>query len=83
MSADLFKLIKEQVSITKLADISRDRKLPSEIFEMVRQKEVVPNGPMTLQEANRHQIDLVNIRSHFHEESESDLESVQYSFCEH
>lgn len=62
---------------------TQGRKMPPEILDIVRQKGVMPKGLMTVEEAREHRLELINIRSRFHETSEDDWQSVEYSFCEH
>ncbi|KFY72305.1 hypothetical protein V499_07558 [Pseudogymnoascus sp. VKM F-103] len=60
-----------------------DRKLPTEIMEMVRENGLATQGLMTVEEARHHREELMNVRSRFHEKAEQEWEGVEYFFCEH
>ncbi|ELR01865.1 hypothetical protein VC83_06311 [Pseudogymnoascus destructans] len=61
----------------------RGRKLPTEIFEMVKKNGVPTRGLMTPKEARYHREELMKERSRFHERAEKGWENVEYFFCEH
>lgn len=59
------------------------RKLPTEVMEMVRKNDIMPQGLMTAEEARHHREELMKVRSRFHEKAEVGWEQVEYFFCEH
>jgi hypothetical protein len=87
MPPELLQLLLEQGLSKKFPknDLSQTqgRKMPPEILDIVRQKDIMSKGLMTVEEARQHRLELINIRSRFHETSEDGWQSVEYSFCEH
>jgi Protein of unknown function (DUF4246) len=87
MPPDIFQLLSEKGLSKKFPKNDLDQiqggKLPPEILELVRQHDVLSKGLMTVEEARHHRQRLMDIRSRFHENSESGWQSVEYSFCEH
>jgi hypothetical protein len=88
MPCEIFQLVLEKGLARKFPknDLNQvhDRGLPAEILDMVRQEEgVLPKDLMTVEEAAQHRLELMDVRSRFHDTSEDDWQSVQYSFCEH
>jgi hypothetical protein len=54
-----------------------------EVLGIVPPISITPKGLMTVEEARQHRLELIIVRSRFHEVSEDDWKSVEYSFCEH
>lgn len=87
MPPQVFQLLQEQGLAEKFPPndsvSSHDTQLPAEILQMVRKEGIMPEGLMTVDEARKHRVELMNVRSRFHDKSDSSWQSVEYSFCEH
>lgn len=87
MPPEVFQLLSEKGLDKKFAknDFSQTQscKLPPEIMEIIRQKGSMAKGLMTAEEARQHRLELMKIRSRFHETSENGWQNVEYFFCEH
>lgn len=56
-------------------------KLPPELMNMIRKE--VGDWPMSREEAERHRLELMEIRSAFQDDARERWEAFTYSFCEH
>jgi len=59
------------------------KRLPAELVDMIRKEGLMPEALMTVEEANRLRLELMDVRSRFIQKSESAWEQQDYSFCEH
>ncbi|OBT87683.1 hypothetical protein VE02_02696 [Pseudogymnoascus sp. 03VT05] len=85
MPAEILDLLAEYGPAMKSQDGCQtvDRKLPTEIMEMVKENGVATQGLMTVKEARYHREELMEVRSRFHDKSDQEWEGVEYFFCEH
>lgn len=87
MPPEILELLEEHGQARKSQKQNREqipgRKLPTEVFEMVKKNGVPTRGLMTTKEARYHREELMKERSRFHERAEKGWESVEYFFCEH
>lgn len=85
MPPEMLELLAEHGPAKKSQDGGQapDRKLPTEIMEMVKKNGVATQGLMTVKEARYHREELMEVRSRFHDKSEQEWEGVEYFFCEH
>jgi hypothetical protein len=87
MPAEILELLAEHGPAQKIqrqgSGQTAGRKLPTEVIEMVRNNDIMPQGLMTAEEARYHREELMKVRSRFHETAEASWEEVEYFFCEH
>ncbi|KAF5680020.1 hypothetical protein FHETE_562 [Fusarium heterosporum] len=57
--------------------------LPGELMNMVKEEAAKIEGPMSLEEAKEHRLKLMDERTQFQSQVESEWESETYNFCEH
>ncbi|KAK4119639.1 hypothetical protein N657DRAFT_626454 [Parathielavia appendiculata] len=87
MPPELFQLLLEEgasktVKPTEALLRTLENRLPPEVMEMVRRHRAVPDGLMTVEEARRHRLALMEERTAFVGKVEEEWTRT-YSFCEH
>jgi hypothetical protein len=88
MPPELFQLLLEQGAdkaikpSEELLKKMEGNRLPAEIMDMVRRQKAVPEGLMTVDEAQRHRLELMKHRTAFIQTNKGEW-SASYSFCEH
>jgi hypothetical protein len=87
MPPELFQLLLEQgaaktVKPTEELMKTMGNRLPPEVMDMVRAQRVVPEGLMTVEEARRHRLVLMEERSGSLKKNEAEWTN-SYNFCEH
>jgi hypothetical protein len=88
MPPELFQLLLEQgvaKSVNPPPELlsKMSSRLPTELLDMVRREQVLPDGIMTPDEARAHRLKLMDERSAFQAKSEQEWNMGNYSFCEH